>query len=228
MHLLMFDVDGTLTDSYERDGEIYCHVACDVLGIRPHELDTRWGEYRDVTDAGITAQVLERHGRTAEHAESIQRRFVEVLCAETEDGRIREMPGARALLDTIADRPDTQAAIATGAWGGTAVEKLRQAGFDPSELPMASCDDAHARTEIMRIALDRAARAAAVETFETVTYVGDAPWDVEASRELGWPFIGRARGKKADRLRELGVRRIVRDYEDREAFLSAWRAVRAG
>lgn len=51
---------------------------------------------------------------------------------------------------------------------------------------MASCSDAVSRVDIMRIAEKRAlgGRRAARRT-----YFGDRPWDLRASRELGYGFV---------------------------------------
>jgi phosphoglycolate phosphatase-like HAD superfamily hydrolase len=220
----MFDIDGTLVDSYERGSEIYSKVACDVLGIP--ELSTRWSEYRHVTDSGITSEVLQRHGGEPHHAEHIQRRFIDELAAATADVPMGEVPGARALLAHLHDNPQTQPALATGAWKEAAVQKLGQAAFDADGLPMATSDDADARTEIMLVARERAAQAAGVAEFESITYVGDAVWDVHASRELGWAFIGRSCAERIGPLRELGVEHIVPHFGDRPAFLRTWEAAR--
>lgn len=228
MHLLMFDVDGTLTDTHRRDAEFYAGVVCEVIGLPEHALDTRWEHYRDVTDSGITGQLLERHGLPAECAEEVQRRFVAHLAAapRSEEGPFREIPGARDLLDHLKRRSDVQLAIATGTWRGSAAEKLGQAGFDLSHLPMATSDDSHRRVQIMRTARDRAAMAAGVDAFESITYVGDAVWDVQATAELGWPFIGRADGPRAEVLRDRGALHILPDFRDRQALLRAWAKVR--
>ena len=70
--------------------------------------------------------------------------------------------------------------IATGGWGETAKAKLKSAGFDISGLPMASSCDHYRRTEIMKIAGTRATNNA----HESLTYFGDAQWDINACTGL--------------------------------------------
>jgi hypothetical protein len=65
----------------------------------------------------------------------------------------------------------------------------RQQGFEIADIPLASSSDAVVREHIMLQALDRAARFHQV-SFSEVTYFGNAPWDIEASRNLGWKLIG--------------------------------------
>lgn len=62
--------------------------------------------------------------------------------------------------------------------------KLETAGFELRGMPLATADDSHDRTEIMRIALlQLGAR------FESVRYYGDGPWDRLACERLGWDFV---------------------------------------
>ena len=48
-------------------------------------------------------------------------------------------------------------------------------------------------------------------------YVGDAPWDVEASRALAWPFVGV--GPRGDTLRALGASHVMPDLRDVDALM---------
>lgn len=66
--------------------------------------------------------------------------------------------------------------------------KLEHAGFNPEHAVLASSDDGVERTAIMQKSLD--ALDAKGDSFQRIVYVGDAEWDVQATRELGWHFIG--------------------------------------
>ena len=65
--------------------------------------------------------------------------------------------------------------------------KLRAIGLDPETLTLSSGSDAISRVEIMQIAADRAL---AGRPADRKTYLGDGAWDRDASRQLGWDFIG--------------------------------------
>lgn len=54
---VIFDVDGTLVDSYGLDTELYCRAVNEVLGQASIRKD--WAEYTHVTDAGILAEILQ-------------------------------------------------------------------------------------------------------------------------------------------------------------------------
>ncbi len=54
--LAIFDVDGTLVQSYELDSECFVAAFNDALGIA--DVDTDWARYDHVTDPGIAAQII--------------------------------------------------------------------------------------------------------------------------------------------------------------------------
>jgi hypothetical protein len=79
MHLVMFDIDGTLVDSAGFDTELYVEAVRSVLDI---SIDSDWNSYEHVSDSGILEQVL-RDGRLdgdpAELAARVQERFVALV-----------------------------------------------------------------------------------------------------------------------------------------------------
>ncbi len=184
MHAVIFDIDGTLIDSSSEDEEIYKQAVEHVLGkvrFRPG-LD----DYDHVTDAGILLQTLEDNGVPPDDdlIHHIQNEF----CALIRDhvvkaGPFREIPGARTILRRLHDSDIHAVAIATGGWQRSAIIKLETAGFDIGGIPLASSDDALDRTSIMQVAL-----ASIGDSFESVTYFGDGPWDQQACVCLGWSF----------------------------------------
>ena len=127
------------------------------------------------------------------------------------------MPGANAVLDHLRAQPDWQIAIATGNWGFAGERKLAAGRVDFDGIPVVGCDDRPSRTELMQHAL--AVSQAAHGAFERVVYVGDAPWDVRATRELGWPFLGMHADR--DRLLSLGATHVLSTYEDLQATHAA-------
>ena len=52
--------------------------------------------------------------------------------------------------------------------------------------------------------------------FDKTVYLGDAPWDVKASRELGIAFLGM--GMRTAELRHAGASHALRDYADQDLF----------
>lgn len=188
MHLVMFDIDGTLVDSAGFDAELYVEAVQSVLNI---EVDRNWDAYEHVSDSGILSQLLRDPrligDRRALEAR-VQRRFVQLVSDYVADrpAAVREIAGAKRLVDRLLELPRVRVAIATGGWEPTARLKLEHVGIASRRLALASSSDAAARIDIMRLAADRALQGARVER---ATYFGDGPWDRRASAELGYDFI---------------------------------------
>ena len=191
MHLVVFDVDGTLTRTDSVDEACYVAAVAEVLSISA--IDTDWTHYPHVTDSGILRQVVQSSlGRDVLPEE--MDRVCQCFLRRLEDA-FRGQPdsclpveGGPGLLKELASQSDVAVALATGGWESTARLKLEWAGYDITDLPLASSSDADAREEILRIAEQRArARYGAPNT---ITYVGDGVWDARAATSLGWRFLG--------------------------------------
>lgn len=188
MHLVMFDIDGTVVDSYGFDAGLFATAVSTELGV---EVDETWRSYRHVTDSGILEQILAE--RLAEEDrrdayERVKRRFVELVqdyVSRRPEG-LTPILGAPGLLRTLRSMPGTVVAFATGGWRETAELKLRSARIEFAGAPFASASDARARAEIMQLA-ER--KAASLGRFSRRTYFGDTPWDLQASVELGYDFV---------------------------------------
>jgi phosphoglycolate phosphatase-like HAD superfamily hydrolase len=193
MHLVMFDIDGTLVDSASFDTELYVEAVRSVLNI---EIDSDWGSYEHVSDSGILEQVLRDarlDGEPAELSSRVQQHFVGLVRGylRRSPGAIREIAGAKRLVERLLGLPNVRVGVATGGWEPTARLKLAHIGIAVGNLGFASSSDARARTDIMQLAAQRAMHGGA---FERATYFGDGAWDQRASATLGYDFIavGRA------------------------------------
>ena len=99
---------------------------------------------------------------------------------------MREIAGAKRLVERLLELPNVRVGVATGGWEPTALLKLAHVGIDVGRLGFASSSDARARTDIMRLAAQRAMQGRA---FARATYFGDGAWDRRASAALGYDFI---------------------------------------
>jgi phosphoglycolate phosphatase-like HAD superfamily hydrolase len=219
MHLVMFDIDGTLVDSAGFDGALYAQAVESVLNVA---VDRDWDRYENVTDSGILDQLLRESGAAGDRAAlalRVQRHFIELIRAHVARNvaAVEEIAGARRLVGRLVALPGVRVAVATGGWEETARLKLAHVGIDTERLAFASSSDALARTAIMRIAERRALNDGG---YGRATYFGDGPWDRRASAELGYEFI--AVGK--------AVAHPVAfdDLSDTEAILGQLRALEAG
>lgn len=188
MHVILFDIDGTLVESNEFDFELYGQTVRAVLGI---EVDDDWSAYRNVTDGGILDELIDSAGLQANRYrihQEVKGAFARLVARYLKEhgGRLPEISGAKAFLDDLKSRPDVAVGLATGGWEETALMKLEAAGMDPGGLCLASGSDALTRVGIMQIAAERALNGAKAST---TAYFGDGVWDKRASEELSYQFI---------------------------------------
>lgn len=187
MHLVVFDIDGTLVDSWKIQVRLYVEAVQSVLGV---QVDDDWSRYTHVTDSGVLNEIMDEAGGHFNRplaTARIEEEFVRVVSDHIgREGQMPEVAGARAFVESLASHPGASVAVATGGWQETAEMKFRGIGLDPEKLGLASSSDALSQIENMRIAAERALRG---RRSTRTTYFGDRPWDLRASRELGYGFV---------------------------------------
>ncbi|NUM53057.1 MAG: HAD family hydrolase [Candidatus Hydrogenedentes bacterium] len=219
MRVILFDIDGTLTATTNADNGCYETAFEKCFGFPLPTTD--WHCYTHVTDMGIIQEVMADTGRPPATPEAIAR-FEEVYEQELaksfarHPGGFIEVPGARALLESLARKTDVRFGLATGGMRRTALFKLRQIGVDGAAIPGAFANDAISRADIARTALRRTG----VNPTDVV-YVGDGSWDAAASAELGMRFVGVCREYSRDRLTAAGATAIIENYTDLDGFHEA-------
>ena len=219
MHLVMFDIDGTLTQSCGIDSHCFVDALCELLGIE--SIDTDWSSYRHTTDSGIVEEVIAKQlGRPAfdEEITAVKTSFVQRLrlALENEPAKCQAIAGAKEILEWINNQPGLCLAVATGGWSESAQMKLANAGLKVADNIFASSDDAVSREGIMRVAEARARTAYGVDTFDSITYVGDAVWDLNAAQACNYAFVGV--GNAVDQLHSAGVRSLARSLAVGDGF----------
>ena len=218
MHLLMFDIDGTLSLTNDASDASFLDALFAELGI--DNVETDWSKYRNVTDQGCLEEIVfaQTGGLpTVDESTRIRQRYATLLQAraEADPDLIRPVAGAAEIFESLRARPGVTLALATGTWHECAAIKLHHAGINHDGIAMATSSDSAVREEIMKLSESRA-RAAAFEDFATRTYVGDALWDIRASQHLSYGFIGIAAGTDigTDVLSQAGAGMVVANFLD--------------
>lgn len=181
----MFDIDGTLVESFKFDEACYLDAVERELG---ELLDSDWSKYPHVTDAGILDYHLEKTNRCVDRLDIHQRvksAFVNNIKAHLAHSPANEIKGAAACIAFLKAQSNVSLSIATGGWAETARLKLESAGIDIAGIPLASSNDFASRTEIMSLAMKKSK----VADIATVSYFGDAEWDKRACESLGIDFV---------------------------------------
>jgi phosphoglycolate phosphatase-like HAD superfamily hydrolase len=185
MDLVMFDIDGTLVQSYDFDEACFQAAVEEVLGV---PVNTDWSVYQHVTDAGILQQIIDQlpeRGDTESLVETVKQRFLLRLTSWMRHQPVHPVPGAPGFLQRLRERDDVQLAMATGGWRESALMKLSAAGIDAAGIPLATSSDHRSRLDIMRLAERRAGGG----PFRRRSYFGDGAWDRDASRALDYRFV---------------------------------------
>ncbi|RBP46409.1 phosphoglycolate phosphatase-like HAD superfamily hydrolase [Roseimicrobium gellanilyticum] len=228
MNLIMFDIDGTLTASDVMDGECFVQAVRDVFGFE--DVSSDWSLYRHCSDSGVLDELFHtRVGRAPQPDEvaEVQAHFVKLMEASIAAQPLKAIPGAKELLEVLLTESRVAISLASGAWECSARLKLRSAGLDFPHIPGAFADDAHAREDFMQASLQRVAQKHGREEFDSRVYIGDGVWDVRASRNLGFGFIGIASEQsRIQRLRDEGASVIFPDFTQRDAFRAALETAR--
>lgn len=179
----MFDIDGTLVESYEMDSQCYIDAVKDVTGL---SINSDWSKYQHVTDSGILNEILasEGYSNREEIKVKVKKCFLKKLETSLARDPVREILGAAAFLKLLQSMNNVVVSLATGGWRESATLKLESAKINFSSIPLASSSDHYSRIEIMKLAANRAAK-----NRYPCTYFGDGVWDKEACSSLGYSFV---------------------------------------
>lgn len=219
MHLVMFDVDGTLVAGNGIDDICFAEAVKYVLGVS--EIDTNWSHYSNVTDSGITSEIVEKYllrRAEARDINEVRHSYLIRLGREIEKNPrcFQSTLGASKLIADLRSMGSVCMCIATGGWRDAAVLKLGVASISVSDIPLASSDDSHERETIMLVAFERARAYADCEAFDSVLYIADHRWDFANSKKLGYSFMGIGTNEHALELRRAGAIHVQPDFTDKE------------
>ena len=189
----IFDIDGTLVENFGFDDACYISAIREVLG--EVYIHSDWSKYKNVTDTGSLRQIMEENKiQEAGQIKEVRLKFGEMIRQHLQNGgKCLPKEGAIHIIDKLTAADDYEVGFATGGWRHTAEMKLQHTGFNLRNIVLTSSDDGDERTTIMKKCLSLLGNC-----FHHIVYIGDAEWDVQATQELGWHFIGvgaRLKGK---------------------------------
>lgn len=111
MRLVIFDIDGTLTQTMKSDADCFVRSLADVCGFR--DVDTDWSGYKHATDSGVFHEIHEtRTGRppSAFEISRLREHFVGLLERMSSEAPFAEVRGASRLLSRLADSAEHRVA----------------------------------------------------------------------------------------------------------------------
>lgn len=223
MKLVIFDIDGTLTQTSAIDEVCFRAAYAEMLEL--HDISAALETCPHVSDTGITRHIYQSNLARAPHDHeeaAICERVVDLLAEHhrRDPAHFAEVSGAVAMLERLAEKRDWLIAVATGCWRASAQLKLRAANIALHEKPAGFAEDGPSRETIVSAAIERAKQTYNRTSFDKIVSVGDGVWDVKTATNLGLSFVGIGADKRAETLRQNGARHILPDYNDDVSFFS--------
>ncbi len=222
--LLLFDVDGTLTDTVPVDDRCFIQPFRDCYDL--NLADTDWHNYTRVTDTGLATEVIQRaFDRNPEpgELEAFEAHFCESMCAayHEESGDFSPIPGAPELMNALRNDDRYALAFATGGFRKTAEFKLDRVGIEHANTPFGSSNNHHTRAGIVEAAIAEACEKNGVSSFEQMAYIGDGAWDFKLSKDFGMQFFG-VDIRQSGKLISLGATTVQPHFDPVSASLTAF------
>lgn len=207
--LIIFDIDGTLTDSIPT----YLPVITKVLGdIGLKDIDTDYDNYLHHTDLYALEYNYERN--FAKKAPENLRYEVDGLI-ETEllkHPSVPEIPGSIALLKRL-QALGVPFAYGTGAFPKATRIKMHGSGVPFIPEVLATSLHNVSRVGFVKEAVEKAKHYYNRDNFNRIVAVGDGLWDLKAARDLQIDFLG-VGVKNKEVMLEQGCKHWVEDYRD--------------
>lgn len=214
MQLVIFDVDGTLTDTNKVDANCFVRAFAEEFSIL--HINQNWQDYTHSTDTAITRQIFQNKlGRlpSTEEMFRLKKRFINLLQQAAQDSHLfNAIPGATTIINKL-QQLDYCIAIATGGWHDSVIFKLQKAGINVTDIPIASADDSSSRENIIKTVILKSKKWYEVDKFQKTVFVGDGAWDVKAATNLKLPFIGVGQD-----LANKGTQHIIDNFIDYKNF----------
>jgi len=215
--VLLFDIDATLLLSGNAGGRALNRVFLDLYGIpgafdhiRPH----------GKTDPMIFREIFEtRKPDLPPDPEmgKVTERYLGYLKEELQDSpKFRVMPGVKPLLEALSRVPSLVLGLATGNLEPAAWLKLGRGGLDPYFRFGGFGSDAEDRTELVRIAMERAGSHLKRQVpGEDIYVIGDTPRDIRCGKEAGARTVAVATGKNGvEELSRHGPDHVFEDFSN--------------
>jgi phosphoglycolate phosphatase len=223
MHVILFDIDGTLIRSGGAGKAAMERALRTEFGVG--EIVDRV-PYSGRTDPSISHDLLAIHGLapTPANINRLKAAYLSHLpgALRTFNGIV--LPGVRALLDQLHATEHIAVGLLTGNVREGAHRKLSH--FDLWQyFPFgAFADDIHERDDIARSAMPEIKRHLGREIDpDRIWVIGDTPLDVKCARAIGARAVAVATGwHSIDELNRARADHVLKDLEDPGALLSAW------
>lgn len=212
--LLLFDIDGTLTDSVSLHQAAF-RTALTAFGFV--DFDDNWSGYKHHTDSYIFKTIFETLKASPvsqKDIDTFEGMLADLISDSTSENRVVEIPGARNFLQQMRSLPGYDIVFATGSLLQPAQLKLAQCGITIAEQLLIASNHFFSREELVSQAIREARKYYGVHQYDEVFSFGDGRWDYETAKNLNLKFIG----INNPSLVGMGVNNFYADFSDSGLF----------
>jgi phosphoglycolate phosphatase-like HAD superfamily hydrolase len=198
MKLILFDIDGTLVNSGGAGYRAFSKALETTLGLEGGLNGVRLD---GKTDLQIVREVFDRRGLefkiSEDLAEGLFDQYIEFLRNElsAEGVDYRVLPGVSELLSRLREDSSFLLGIASGNIEQGAWLKLEKGGLNEFFDLGGYGSDSESRTELIKVAIERARRKAGNSVLSSVVVIGDTPRDIRHGQEAGAQVVAVATGR---------------------------------
>lgn len=213
MKYIIFDIDGTLSNTTTVDDKCYLNAFRLAFDVNLDKVN--WATITNLTDWGIAEELIQinlKRNPTIEDLNKLEALHIEFLKKEyaNDSTQFNEIPGAKNFFDHLSNSKDVTIGIATGAWEESAKIKLNAIGIDPHNICFSNSSHHKTREAIIKDVIKQMKSDYSSLAHE-VSYFGDGVWDFKTCKNLGINFIGidyYGNGK----LKKLGTQNVFKDF----------------
>lgn len=208
-NLIVFDIDGTLTDTVDIHQNAF-KKSLQLIGVE--RFDDAFGTYKHHTDSYI-AKVIFEYNTNKQFGKSTLDLFEEHLVTQINSNEIKEISGAKNMIKDIENKTNFGFCFATGSLLKPAILKLEKVRIDFDPIQIVASNEMEEREEIIKKAIDNARIFYKVEKFDRIISFGDGIWDLRAAQNLSLEFVGIG-NKHKETLTENGMKKHYPDFMD--------------
>ena len=221
MKFVIFDIDGTLANTKKVEDKCFMRAFEQAFNI--DIWNQQWGALKNVTDWGITEEIVERELNRKPRPEEYDRMistFVANLKRErnSDISQFSEVKGAKAFFNKLRKKENYHLGIATGSWERSAKIKLDTIGIDINGICFSNSDYHKSRGAITQDVINQLKKKAG-QIPDKIVYLGDGEWDLKTCKKIGIEFIG-IDIENDGKLRSLGAKMVFKDYTNSDEIMS--------
>lgn len=213
-NLIVFDIDGTLTDSVAIHQNAFVETLVEI-GVK--NLNSDFKSFKHHTDSFIAKEIYENDTDEI-FSDLIRTKFEKGLTERINTSSIEEIKGASRLIDHLKHNTNYTVCYATGSLLRPAKFKLDSIGVHYDEKLLVASDNIYSREDIVSAAIRKARGHYGIEKFDRIISVGDGLWDLLTAKNLGLEFIGVGESNKKA-LEQNGANIILKDLTELRPYL---------